>query len=243
MESNEEDKLINENKIETIIKKPNFVFLSLKRLFDIFSSSLAILMLLPIFMIFLPIVSIAMKGSPFFVQKRPGKNNKPFKLIKFRTMTNQKDAQGNLLPDDKRLTKFGEFLRNTSIDELPELFNIIKGDMSVVGPRPQLMRDLVFMNDQIKQRHMVKPGLTGLAQISGRNAIDWNQKFEYDLEYISKMSVVLDFKIILETIKKVLKSEDITQEGMATADDYGVYLVKCGKITEDEWKRVLNIND
>lgn len=181
-----------------------------------------------------------MKGSPFFVQPRPGKKGKDgkekiFNLIKFRSMTEERDENGNYLPDDVRLTKYGKTLRSTSLDELPELFNIFKGDMSIVGPRPQLVRDMVFMTDEQRKRHDVLPGLTGLAQIGGRNAIRWEDKLKKDLEYISHITLFGDIKIIILTILKVLKKEGISEEGESTATDYGDYLLENGKITEEEY--------
>lgn len=182
-------------------------------------------------------------GSPvLFTQERPGKidpatgKESIFKLYKFRTMTDEKDEKGKLLPDEKRLTQFGAWLRSTSLDELPELFNIIKGDMAIIGPRPQLVRDMVFMTDKQRQRHSVRPGLSGLAQVRGRNAISWEGKLNTDLEYIKKISFREDARIIFETIKKVLVKEGITEEGQATAEDFGDYLLKKGKITDKEYK-------
>lgn len=189
-----------------------------KRFFDVVISGIGILMLLPFFILFTPIVAIAMRGNPFFVQKRPGKNRKIFSMLKYRTMTNKKDQNGILLPDEQRLTKFGKFLRATSLDELPEIFNIFIGDMSIIGPRPLLVQYLPLYNDFQNRRHEVRPGLTGLAQISGRNAISWNQKFEKDIEYIDSLSFKMDVKIFLLTIKKVLKRDDISQEGQATME-------------------------
>jgi undecaprenyl phosphate N,N'-diacetylbacillosamine 1-phosphate transferase len=208
-----------------------------KRVFDIVSSGAVILLLLPFFIIFTPIVAIAMKGNPFFVQKRPGKDCKIFKMIKYRTMTNAKDKEGNLLPDEDRLTGFGNLMRKLSIDELPELFNIFKGDMSVVGPRPQLIKDMIFFDDEIMKRQSVRPGLTGLAQVRGRNNISWEEKFKYDLEYIEKITFFKDIKIIFKTVFKVLKSSDITAEGMATAEDYGDYLLRNEKVSQEEYTR------
>ena len=161
-----------------IVKKPNWFKRLVKRTFDICSSLFAIILLLPFFLLFTPIVAIAMKGNPFFVQKRPGKNEKIFSMIKYRTMTNAKDKEGNLLSDSDRLTKFGKIMRALSLDELPELFNILIGNMSVVGPRPLLVKYLERYNDFQRQRHLVRPGLTGLAQVSGRNAISWEEKFD-----------------------------------------------------------------
>lgn len=207
-----------------------------KRFYDIVLSFLAIFVLSPILVVFTIIGAIKMKGNPFFVQKRPGKNNKIFNLIKFRTMTCEKDKNGNLLPDEKRLTKYGDFLRKTSIDELPELFCIFIGTMSIVGPRPQLVRDLVFMNERQKMRHSVRPGLTGYAQVNGRNNITWEQKFDFDLEYIEKgITLFGDIKIILQTVGKVLKHSDIVREGTVSDIDFGDWLLQEGKVTKEEY--------
>lgn len=179
-----------------------------------------------------------MKGNPFFTQPRPGKDEKIFKLVKFRTMTNARDASGKLLPDDVRLTAYGKFLRSTSLDELPELFNILKGDMAVIGPRPQLVRDMVFMTPEQRKRHTVRQGLSGLAQINGRNAVTWEKKIEYDLEYIKKITFLGDVKIILTTLNKAfIKRSDITEEGSDTATDLGDYLLASGRITREEYDR------
>ena len=179
-----------------------------------------------------------MKGNPFFTQPRPGKDEKIFRLVKFRTMTNEKDANGKLLPDDERLTAYGKFLRSTSLDELPELFNILKGDMAVIGPRPQLVRDMVFMTPEQRKRHTVRQGLSGLAQINGRNAVTWEKKIEYDLEYIKKITFLGDVKIILTTLNKAfIKRSDITEEGSDTATDLGDYLLASGRITREEYDR------
>lgn len=207
----------------------------IKRVMDFFLSFCAIVMLLPI-MIFLTVVgAIAMKGNPFFTQLRPGKNEKIFRLIKFRTMSCQTDKDGNLLPDEKRLTKYGKLLRSTSLDELPELFNILIGDMSVIGPRPQLVRDMVFMTERQRMRHKVRPGLSGLAQISGRNAINWENKLEYDIEYIQNITFLGDWKIIFLTIKKVFERADISTEGMETAEDLGDYLLEKGVVDKESY--------
>lgn len=197
----------------------------IKRAMDFFLSLCAVIVLSPIILVLTVVGAIAMRGNPFFTQLRPGKNEKIFKLIKFRTMNNKKDADGNLLPDDKRLTKYGKFLRSTSLDELPELINILKGDMAVVGPRPQLVRDMVFMSDAQRLRHKVRPGLSGLAQINGRNAIEWESKLDYDIEYIQHITFWCDWKIIFLTVLKVFKREDISADGMETAEDYGDYLL------------------
>ena len=170
-------------------------------------------------------------GSPvLFTQLRPGKGEKIFKMYKFRTMTDERDARGNLLPDEMRLTEFGKFLRNTSLDELPELFNILKGDMSIVGPRPQLVRDMVFMTKAQRRRHRIAQGLTGLAQVNGRNNISWEDKLAYDQQYVKNITFLGDLKIIFRTVFQVLKKEDINTEGMATAEDFGDYLLRTGQI-------------
>jgi len=192
----------------------------IKRPMDFFLSLLAIVVLSPVLLIFTLIGAVAMKGNPFFTQQRPGKNEKIFKLIKFRTMTCETDKEGNPVPDEKRLTKYGKFLRSTSIDELPELFNILKGDMSIVGPRPLLVQYLPLYNEEQKHRHDVRPGLTGLAQISGRNGISWEQKFENDIKYIKNITFWGDIKIIILTFCKVLKSEGISQESNATMEAF-----------------------
>lgn len=179
-----------------------------------------------------------MKGNPFFTQPRPGKDEKIFRLVKFRTMTNEKDANGKLLPDDVRLTAYGKFLRSTSLDELPELFNILKGDMAVIGPRPQLVRDMVFMTPEQRKRHSVRQGLSGLAQVNGRNAVTWETKIAYDLEYIKKITFWGDVKIILTTLNKAfIKRSDITEENCDTATDLGDYLLASGRITREEYDR------
>lgn len=200
----------------------------IKRAMDFFLSFCAIVVLSPILIILTVVGAIAMKGNPFFTQLRPGKNEKIFKLIKFRTMTCENDKDGNLLPDDKRLTKYGKFLRSTSLDELPELLNILIGNMSVIGPRPQLVKDMVFMTERQRMRHKVRPGLSGLAQISGRNAINWENKLNYDIEYIQQITFLGDWKIIFQTIKKVFERADISTDGMETAEDFGDYLLKNG---------------
>lgn len=212
-----------------------------KRAADFLISLTALFVLSPFLIIFIIVGAISMHGNPFFTQLRPGKIDKKtgkeriFKLIKFRTMTNAKDKNGNLLPDDKRLTAYGKFLRSTSIDELPELINILIGNMSIVGPRPQLVRDMVFMTPEQRKRHTVTPGLTGLAQCSGRNNITWEQKFEYDLEYIKKITFIGDVKIILKTVVKVLKRADTVREGTASDMDFGDWLVNEGKVNQETY--------
>ncbi len=186
-----------------------------KRLFDILLSLGALLLLSPVLLLLTVVGAIAMRGNPFFCQKRPGRTDKRtgeeriFKLIKFRTMSNRRDKDGNLLPDDVRLNKYGRLLRSTSLDELPELFNILAGQMSLVGPRPLLVEYLPYYTAEERHRHDVRPGLTGLAQVSGRNSITWEQKFAYDLEYIRKCSLLFDIKIIFMTVQKVFKRSDV----------------------------------
>lgn len=209
-----------------------------KRLLDFLLSLVAIVVLFPVLLALTILGAIAMGGNPFFFQKRPGKkdNNgqeKIFRLIKFRTMSNKKDKDGNLLPDEVRLNKYGRILRSTSLDELPELLNILKGDMSIVGPRPQLVRDMVFMTPEQRRRHSVMPGLTGLAQVNGRNNITWEQKFEYDLTYIdSGITFWKDAKIMLMTVGKVVKRADTVREGTASDMDFGDYLLREGNVTQ-----------
>ena len=188
----------------------------IKRPLDFFLSLCAIMVLSPILLMLAIIGAFAMKGNPFFTQLRPGKDEKIFKLIKFRTMTCEKDKDGNLLPDDERLTKYGKFLRSTSLDELPELFNILIGDMAVIGPRPLLVQYLDLYDSHQKRRHEVRPGLTGLAQVNGRNLISWEEKFDNDVNYVDSITFIGDMKILLKTILKVLKREGISQEDCAT---------------------------
>ncbi len=211
-----------------------------KRFYDFVLSFLAIIVLSPLLIILTITGAIAMRGNPFFTQLRPGKKGKDgneiiFKLIKFRSMSNKKDKNGNLLSDDQRLNKYGKILRSTSLDELPELLNILVGNMSIVGPRPQLIKDLVFMNDEIRTRHNVRPGLTGLAQVNGRNNITWEQKFKYDLEYCKKITLMNDITIIFKTIFKVFKRSDIAREGTVSDIDYGDWLLENSKITKESY--------
>ncbi len=208
-----------------------------KRIIDLTLSLIALCALSPILLILIILGAIKMKGNPFFVQSRPGKGEKIFKLIKFRSMTCEKDENGNLLPDEIRLTKYGKFLRATSLDELPELINILIGDMSIVGPRPQLVRDMVFMTEEQRMRHSVRPGLTGYAQVNGRNNITWEQKFLYDLEYISNgITLINDIKIIFQTVVKVFKREDTVREGTASDLDFGDWLLEKGEITAETYE-------
>lgn len=217
------------------------MYVIIKRMLDIVLSLTAIIILSPVYIVLIILGAVKMKGNPFFVQPRPGKKNKKtgeetiYKMIKFRSMTQEKDKTGKLLPDEKRLTKYGQFIRKTSIDELPEFFQVLTGKMSLVGPRPQLVRDMVFMTDEQRRRHDVRPGITGLAQISGRNCIEWEDKLAYDVQYVDNMSFMQDLRIVLITIVKVFKTESISYEGMATAEDFGDYLFRTGKVTEEEY--------
>ena len=192
----------------------------LKRFFDIISSLLALIVLFVPMLVLVIIGTLVMKGNPFFTQQRPGKNEKIFKLIKFRTMTNEKDENGNLLPDEDRLTKYGLFLRNTSLDELPELINILKGDMSVIGPRPLLVQYIPLYNEHQHRRHEVRPGLSGWAQVNGRNTVTWEDKFDMDVYYVDNYSLLLDIKILFMTVLNVLKREGISSETSATMEAF-----------------------
>lgn len=183
-----------------------------KRFYDVLLSGLAILVLSPVLLLLTVLGAIKMKGNPFFTQERPGKNEKIFKLIKFRTMTCEKDETGKLLPDKKRLTSYGTFLRNSSLDELPELLNIFVGHMSIVGPRPLLVKYLPLYNEEQRHRHDVRPGLTGLAQAKGRNSFTWEERFELDVSYVRGISLLLDLKIVLWTALKVFKKEGISSD-------------------------------
>lgn len=188
----------------------------IKSIIDYSIALVAFFSLFPIFVIVFIGLYIANNGKPFFLQQRPGKNEKLFKIIKFKTMNDKKDSYGNLLPDMYRLTKIGRFVRKTSLDELPQLLNVLKGDMSLIGPRPLLTEYLPLYNQTQKRRHEVKPGITGWAQINGRNAISWQQKFEYDVWYVDHLSFLLDVKVLFLTIQKVFISEGITEQGQAT---------------------------
>lgn len=206
-----------------------------KRPLDCFLSTGALIVFSPILAVTAFLVKTKLGSPVLFTQERPGKDEKIFKLYKFRTMTDARDENGELLPDDVRLTKFGKALRATSLDELPELINIVKGDMAVVGPRPQLVRDMVFMSDEQRMRHTAKPGLTGLAQVRGRNAVTWEEKLDWDLKYIEKVSFLGDVKILLETIAVVFKRSGITDGENATALDYGDALLKEKRISQEEY--------
>ena len=191
-----------------------------KRLFDFLAAFFGLILLSPIFIVVMIGLYFANQGKPFFFQARPGKDERIFKIVKFKTMNDKKDAQGNLLSDAERLTPIGAFVRKTSLDEIPQLINVLKGDMSLIGPRPLLPQYLPLYNTEQKRRHEVRPGITGWAQVNGRNAISWKRKFELDVEYVDKLSLLMDLKVFFTTFKKVFKSEGISQEGQATAEPF-----------------------
>ena len=231
------------NKGKKFIHKPFGIYERfIKRPLDCFLSMGALMVLSPVMLFLTVFGAFKMKGNPFFTQKRPGRidpetgRETVFNLIKFKSMTDEKDENGRLLPDDIRLTDYGKMLRNTSLDELGELLNIIKGDMAVVGPRPQLVRDMVFMTPEQRKRHTVRQGLTGLAQCSGRNGISWEDKLRLDCEYIDNgITFKNDMKIILKTVGKVFAQEGISEEGMATALDFGDYLLSTNKVSQEKY--------
>ena len=197
-----------------------------KRFYDVVISGVALIVLSPIMLILIILGAIKMKGNPFFTQLRPGKISKKtgkekiFKLIKFRTMTCEKDADGNLLPDEKRLTRYGKVLRSTSLDEIPELLNIFLGHMSIVGPRPLLVKYIPLYSDEQRKRHLVRPGLTGFAQVHGRNAVSWEERFAMDVRYVERITMIGDLKIIFKTVISVLKREGISSETAATMEEF-----------------------
>ena len=213
----------------------------IKRLLDIICALAALIVFGWLYIIVAILVRVKLGSPVLFTQPRPGKDEKIFKLYKFRTMTDARDENGKLLPDDVRLTKFGKALRSTSLDELPEAFNILKGDMSVIGPRPQLVRDMVFMTPEQRLRHTVRPGLSGLAQTRGRNALSWDGKLETDLEYIQHVTFLGDLKIIFDTVKQVffrqkgLENSDVDE--VEITDDFGDYLLKAGRVDREEYER------
>lgn len=224
-------------------RKMGFYEKYVKRVIDITCATGAIVVFSPLYLGIALLVRTKLGSPVLFTQDRPGLigpdgKETVFKMYKFRSMTDERDENGELLPDDVRLTKFGKWLRNTSLDELPEAFNILNGTMSVIGPRPQLVRDMVFMTDTQRMRHTAKPGLSGLAQVNGRNAISWEDKINWDLKYIEKVSFKEDLKIILETVKKAfIKQEGITQDDMATAEDFGDYLLRTEKVDKNEYEQ------
>lgn len=212
-----------------------------KRVIDFTLSLIALVVLSPVLLILTAVGAVTMRGNPFFWQPRPGKKGKDgkeriFMLIKFRTMSNAKDKHGNLLPDEQRLGKYGAWLRGTSLDELPELLNILVGNLSICGPRPQLVRDMLFMTEEQRRRHDIRPGLTGLAQVNGRNNITWEQKFAYDLQYIDEgITLIGNLKIILQTVGKVLKRSDTVRDGTVSDMDLGDWLMQAGKIDQETY--------
>lgn len=221
-------------------REQGFYEMYIKRLFDIICSLFAIIVFCWLYAIIAIIVRVKMGSPVLFKQPRPGLidqrtgKERIFDMYKFRTMTDERDNSGELLPDQQRLPVFGRMLRATSLDELPEAFNILKGDMSIIGPRPQLVRDMVFMSDEIRMRHTAKPGLSGLAQVMGRNAITWEEKFDWDLKYISDISFSNDLKIMALTVKKVFGHKESNEE-LDIADDYGDSLLKSGKISQADY--------
>ena len=191
-----------------------------KRVLDLLISAAALLLLSPLLLVLSCVGAVAMGGSPFFLQTRPGLREEPFRLIKLRTMSNARDGEGRLLPDEQRLNRYGRFLRSTSLDELPELINILNGDMSLVGPRPLLMEYLPLYNESQRHRHDLRPGLTGLAQVNGRNAQSWEERFALDLRYVRDVSLRLDLRILLKTVGAVLRREGISAENSATMEKF-----------------------
>lgn len=213
-----------------------------KRILDILCASLALVVFCWLYVAVALLVRAKLGAPVLFTQARPGRfdpktgRERIFKIYKFRTMTDARDADGKLLPDEQRLTPFGRALRSTSLDELPEAFNILRGDMSVVGPRPQLVRDLVFMSEEQRMRHTVRPGLTGLAQVNGRNDTDWDTRFGWDLRYVEHVCFAADIRIILRTVKQaIVHREGITEGDMATSQDYGDYLLRTGRVSQEEY--------
>lgn len=210
----------------------------IKRILDLLLSGLFLLLFFWLYLLLGALVWKKLGRPVLFRQPRPGKDERIFQMVKFRTMTNERDETGKLLPDERRMTRFGSWLRSTSLDELPELFNIIKGDMSLVGPRPQLVRDMVFMTDFQRGRHQVRQGLTGLAQVNGRNHISWEEKLFWDMEYVKKITFFGDLKIIIKTIEKALvHREGITDGSLATAEDFGDYLLRSRKVSREEYEK------
>ncbi len=217
--------------------KQGFYAKCIKRKLDIVLSAGALFFLSPVMIVTAVMVRRNLGSPVLFTQLRPGKGEKIFKMYKFRTMTDARDADGNLLPDEARLTEFGKFLRSSSLDELPELFNILKGDMSIVGPRPQLVRDMVFMTREQRRRHKVPQGLTGLAQVNGRNNISWEDKLSFDQKYVKHITFPGDLWIVLRTVGNVLHKEDINMDGMATAEDFGDYLLRTGQVDQKTYDK------
>lgn len=222
------------------------MYKNIKRILDLIISIILLIILSPVLLLTAIMVRFKLGNPIIFSQYRPGiidsRTGKEhiFRMYKFRTMTDEHNQLGELLPDEKRLTKFGLFLRKTSLDELPELWNVAIGNMSLIGPRPLLVRDMVFMSKHQRERHNVKPGITGLAQVSGRNEVDWIEKLDLDLVYINNVSFKNDIKILFKTVRSVFKQEGITEEGRATATDLGDYLLSNGKVSFCEYKDLMN---
>lgn len=212
-----------------------------KRLMDIVLSLCALVLLSPLMLVVALLVRIKLGSPVIFRQERPGLNEKIFTLYKFRTMTDGRGHDGKLLPDAVRLTRFGRWLRSTSLDELPELVNVLRGDMSLVGPRPQLIRDLVFMSPAQRLRHTVMPGVSGWAQVNGRNRVTWDEKLDLDLEYVQSVTLFGDIKIMLMTVLKVLLKDGVTQDSCETSEDYGDYLLRVGRISRSEYDSAMRV--
>lgn len=225
-------------KVVTVRRKRTIYERFVKRPLDIICALLAIICFCWLYAIVAILVKIKLGSPVLFKQMRPGFNEEIFPLYKFRTMIDERDKNGELLPDEIRLTKFGKWLRSTSLDELPEVFNILNGTMSVIGPRPQLVRDMVFMSDRQRMRHKVKPGLSGLAQVNGRNGISWEEKLEWDLKYIEKITLIGDLRIIGQTVMKAfIKQEGVVREGTASDMDFGDWLLYEGKVSKLEYEK------
>lgn len=210
-----------------------------KRPLDFVMALLGLIILSPVLLVTAILVRVKLGSPVIFKQPRPGLNEEIFTMYKFRTMTDERDENGQLLPDEIRLTSFGKYLRSTSLDELPELWNILKGEMSFVGPRPQLVKDMVFMNSEQRRRHSVRPGLTGWAQVNGRNNISWEDKLSLDMEYLGCISFLGDLKVICKTFHRVAKRDGVVTEGMVTAEDLGDYLLRTGKINKHRYDNVI----
>lgn len=228
---------------EISLREIGFYEKYVKRVVDIICAIGAIIVFFPVYLVVCILVRLKLGSPVLYTQDRPGiiKDGKEtiFKIYKFRSMTEERDESGELLQDERRLTAFGKWLRSTSLDELPEAFNILNGTMSVIGPRPQLVRDIVFMTPEQRMRHTAKPGLSGLAQVNGRNSIDWEEKLNWDLKYIEKVSFLSDLKIIFSTVEKAfIKREGITEGNMATAEDFGDYMLSKGKVDCVEYERL-----
>lgn len=232
---------VNVSRKKEYTRKVTFYEKYIKRPFDFCCALLAIVVLSPVMLVIAFLVWIKLGSPIIFKQKRPGINEKIFTMYKFRTMTDEKDENGNLLSDEDRLTKFGNALRHTSLDELPELINVLKGDLAMCGPRAQLVRDMIFMNEEQRKRHLVRPGLTGLAQINGRNALDWEAKLKLDLTYIQKITFLSDLQILFDTVMQVVFHkkgiEDSEVDEIEITDDYGDYLLKRGLVSTIEYMR------